>query len=133
MTASSHLEGSGLIGSTRAAESIVLVSLEYLGLRADKTARAETFRLFRDLKMVSRALAAAAVGDQLVRDLLAFREAAQASALDSADVNENVLSASVRLDEAKALLGVEPLNDAYCHVMSFRRTSSGARENATPH
>ena len=51
-----------------------------------------------------RAVAAAL---ELIRDLLAFVEAADARTLDSADVDERVLATGIRLDEAEALGGVE--------------------------
>jgi hypothetical protein len=71
--------------------------------------------LLSDLKTVGRGLASAAIRDDLVGDLLALIEAAQAGALNGADVNENVRSTSVRLDETKALLAVEPLDGACIH------------------
>jgi hypothetical protein len=58
----------------------------------------------------------AALGDQLIADLLRLVEGRQTSALDGADVNEHVLRAVIRLDEAEALLGIEPLNFACRHI-----------------
>jgi hypothetical protein len=51
----------------------------------------------------------------------------QAGALDGADVDEDVLPAAIRLDEAEALLGVEPLDGA-CSRCSC--PSEWARERA---
>jgi hypothetical protein len=65
------------------------------------------------LQSISRHLAGLVVANELIRDLLAILEARQASALDSRDVDENVLCAVFRFDEAKALGGVEPF---YCSV-----------------
>ena len=57
----------------------------------------------------------ATLGNELVADLLRFVEGRQTSTLDGADMNEHVLRAVIRLDEAEALLGVEPLNFACRH------------------
>src|SRR5271157_1315233 len=59
--------------------------------------------------------ARALVGDDLEADLLAFAQMRQARALDGADMDEYVLAAVLRLDEAKALLGVEPLDGSDLH------------------
>jgi hypothetical protein len=87
--------------------------------------------LGRDLQLVSRRLAAAAIDGKFVTDLLAFREAKQPCALNRADVNEHIRSAGLRLDEAEAFLGVEPFYDTGLHDMSFqeqvpRRTNGAA-------
>ena len=58
---------------------------------------------------------AAALVLQLVADALAFVQAAQACALDRADVHEDVLAAFLRLDETEAFSGVEPLDRAVRH------------------
>jgi hypothetical protein len=49
-------------------------------------------------------------------DLLAFDEAVQASTLDGGNVDEDVLTAIIGLDEAEALGGVEPLDRSSCHL-----------------
>src|SRR5580704_8502227 len=49
----------------------------------------------------------AAIADDLVLDLLAFIEGAEACALYGRDVDEHVLAATLRLNEAVALGGVE--------------------------
>src|SRR5690606_28176379 len=48
-------------------------------------------------------------------DLLAFDQVRHASTLDCGDVDENVLTAIVGLDEAEALGGVKPLDRSSCH------------------
>jgi hypothetical protein len=68
-----------------------------------------------DAKIFSAGLAAHAVGLGLERYLLAVVEGAQTSTFDGADMNEDVLTAIVRLDEAEALCRVEPLNCSGCH------------------
>ena len=55
-----------------------------------------------DLKVLSRNFSAAI--DEVVGKLLPFGEALEASTLDGADVNENVFTATLLLDEAEALL-----------------------------
>src|SRR4029078_4961413 len=50
----------------------------------------------------------ATLGDQFVADLLGLVEGRQTSTLDGADVNEHVLRAVIRLDEAETLLRIEP-------------------------
>jgi len=67
------------------------------------------------LKAVCRHLARTLVGNELIGDLLAVLEVAHASALNSRDVNENVCSAVIRLNEAEALGCVEPLNGTCAH------------------
>src|SRR5215475_15840919 len=74
----------------------------------------------------------------------------QACALDSADMDEGVLAAVVRLDEAIALCGVEPLHGSRSHgnclsrhrmrpprtrqavEFALVRSKSGARPEASP-
>src|SRR5215470_11094435 len=48
-------------------------------------------------------------------NLLAFHEGAHAGALDRADVHEHIPAAVARLDESKALLGVEELHGTCGH------------------
>jgi hypothetical protein len=59
----------------------------------------------------------AAILLNLVGDLLAFIETVQARALDSADMDENVLPAAVGLNEAETFGGVEPLDRACSHYL----------------
>ena len=72
-------------------------------------------RLGRD-KILGGGLASLAVGYDLVRDLLPLVEAVQPCPLDGADVNEHVISTVIRLDEAEALLAVEPLHGPCGHL-----------------
>src|SRR3954468_7647082 len=64
-------------------------------------------------------LAGAPVGLKLVGNLLTLSEAAHACALDGADVHEHVLAALIGLNEAVALLFVEPLHGPSRHSRSF--------------
>src|SRR5215212_5672841 len=57
----------------------------------------------------------AALGGDLVVDLLAFVEAVQARTLDRADMHEHILAAVTRLDESETLGGVEPLHRTSSH------------------
>ena len=72
-----------------------------------------------ELETVSGRLARTTVSNDLVLDLLAFIQAVEARALDSADVNEYVGAAGVGLDESEALLSVEPLNGSGLHGSTF--------------
>jgi hypothetical protein len=45
-----------------------------------------------------------------IGDLLTLAKIVEPGALDGADMDENILAAVIRLDEAKALRGVEPLH-----------------------
>ena len=71
------------------------------------------------LQISRRFLARPAIGFDLMRDLLAFRETTQARALDRTDVDEHVLSAAIRLNEAVAFLLVESLDRTCCHGSSL--------------
>src|SRR3954452_6369391 len=65
-------------------------------------------------------LAAAPVGLNVIGDLLTLSEAAHARPLHGADMHEHVLAALVGLNEAVALLVVEPLHSTSRHPwMSF--------------
>src|SRR6266446_997461 len=55
---------------------------------------------------------------KLVAQPLTLLEVADAGALDRGDMNEHVLRAVVRLDEAVTLLGVEPFNGTDTHKVS---------------
>jgi hypothetical protein len=63
-----------------------------------------------DDEIAGSGLARAAINQDLIGDRLTFGELIDAGALDSADVDENVLAAVVGLDEAIALLRIKPLN-----------------------
>jgi len=78
------------------------------------------------LKAIRRALAAAAVNYNLKRDPLSLNQLAHSRAFDRADMNEDVVSARLRLNEAKTLLRVEPLYGTSLHDMSFQEQCFGA-------
>src|SRR3954447_18427429 len=67
------------------------------------------------LEVSGRLLAGALVGLDLEGDLLAVAQAADAGALERGRVDEDVLAARVRRDEAVALLVVVPLHRARIH------------------
>src|SRR6056297_272400 len=64
---------------------------------------------------IGRRLPSVAARLEVVGDLLVVGEAGQARALDGGDVDEDVLTALIGLDEAKALGGVEPFHGASSH------------------
>ena len=70
----------------------------------------------RDFRMLWLGEAVSALGDQFVADLLGLVEGRQTSALDGADMDEHVLRAVIRLDEAKTLLRIEPFDFACRHM-----------------
>jgi hypothetical protein len=72
-----------------------------------------------NLQVLSAGLAAHLVNLGFVRNLLSFGEAGQASTLDSADVNEHIGAAVVRLNETEAFLAVEPLHSTSRHNKQF--------------
>src|SRR5271165_6838577 len=79
-------------------------------------------------------LARALVGDEFEVDLLAFVEVVHPGAFDGADVNKHVRAAIIRLDETKALLGVEPLHGSdwhmclpFCAMRAIVRAPRGVR------
>src|SRR5688572_10415176 len=57
----------------------------------------------------------AALAEHVEADLLTFREAGQAGALNRGHMHEHVLRPVARLDEAEALLRVEPLHGTSSH------------------
>ncbi len=71
------------------------------------------------LEIARRLLAGTLVRLQFVGDLLALVEAAQPSALDSRDMDENVFATAVRLDEAVALLFIVPFHSPCRHGKSL--------------
>jgi hypothetical protein len=72
-------------------------------------------RQLRRLQVNGGGLAAAPVGFDVERYLLAFDQRAHAGALDGGDVNEHIGAAGVLDDEAVAFLGVEELNGTLSH------------------
>jgi hypothetical protein len=67
-------------------------------------------------------LAGPAVSNDVESDFLAFVKSAHAGAFDRADMNEDVVTAVFRLDEAEALLVVEPLHSTRIHGISLSLT-----------
>ena len=63
-----------------------------------------------NLQIRSRALAGLTIGDEIVRDFLSLIKSIHSSAFDGADMDENILAAVTRLNEAKSLLAIEPLH-----------------------
>ena len=96
----------------------------------NSAARAAKVYLASGPEIVGRRLARTAIGDDFVRDLLAFAQRSQTSTFNGADVNEHVLAAVLGLNETKALGRVEPLNDTVCHLILknlFRGPSADPR------
>src|SRR4051812_43782792 len=61
-----------------------------------------------------------ALPHHLEADLLALVEPVQTCGVHGSDVDEHVLRAVLRLNEAEALGGVEPLHGTHCHqTLSF--------------
>src|SRR5919112_5390164 len=75
------------------------------------------------LQVAGRLLARAAVRLHLIGDLLAFRQTPQAGTLQRGGMDEHVLAAMVRLNEAIALRFIVPL-----HSPSRHRQSSSSRQ-----
>src|SRR5438034_8789757 len=78
---------------------------------------------------VARLRALGALGD-LELDPLVLVEAAVAVGGDRGEVDEDVVTAAVDGDEAEALVTVEPLHSALCHVLLLLRSAGPHR--ATP-
>lgn len=64
----------------------------------------------------SRGLAGAGVLLDFVVDFLALNKGRETSAFDSGNVDENVLTATVGLDESKTFNAVEPLHNPSRHM-----------------
>ena len=69
--------------------------------------------------MIGGHLARPTVFDKLEADLLALLEILHTGALKRAYMNEDVLRAIIRLNEAEALLDVEPFDFARFHQRTF--------------
>jgi hypothetical protein len=63
------------------------------------------------------AFTASGVNFDFVGNLLAFCQAGKPRPFDRADANKHIVSAIVRLDKAKTLLAVEPLNNTRRHFL----------------
>jgi hypothetical protein len=70
----------------------------------------------------------AALAHDVVAELLSLIEVAHSSALDGGDVNEHILAAVFRLDEAEALLRIEKLNGTCSHIWPPVKTPNGVNE-----
>jgi hypothetical protein len=87
-------------------------------------------------QILSGRLAAPAVCNDVEGHLLALVEGAQTRAFDRADVNEDILVAAFRLNEAEAFLVVKPLYSSLVHgsssfgtcVFKPRRNAAGSFE-----
>ena len=66
-------------------------------------------------QVIRRGFAGLPIRDNVVGDFLSLVQAVHAGTLNGADVDENVLAAVIRLDEAKAFLAVEPLHGSLRH------------------
>jgi len=66
-------------------------------------------------QIIRRGFAGPAVCYDLERNLLSLVEGAQAGTFNRADMNEDILAALVRLNEAKALLVIEPFHCSRSH------------------
>src|SRR5262249_7228996 len=66
-------------------------------------------------QILSGRLAGSTVCDHVERDLLPFVECAHARSFNRADVHEDILAASFRLNETEALLIVKPLHGSLVH------------------
>ena len=82
------------------------------------------------LKVAGRHLARLVVALEVVRKLLAFNDFAHSGALYGRNVNESVVAAVVRLNEAEALSGIKPFNCASGHVEPFHSIISDRHANA---
>src|SRR5207249_2501326 len=70
-------------------------------------------------EIARRGLASAAILLDLIVDLLAVSEGREARAFDSGNVDENILSAIVRLNKSESLGAVEPLHRSGRHMCIF--------------
>jgi len=66
-------------------------------------------------QIVGRRLPGPSVSNDLIDDLLALVETVHPGTLYGADMDEHILAAVIRLDEAKAFLAVEPLHGSLRH------------------
>jgi len=69
----------------------------------------------RRSQILCRALAATSVRDGIERDFLPLVDGAHAGAFDRADMNEDIIAAGLRLNEAEALLIVKPSRNTRMH------------------
>src|SRR5215470_6813583 len=77
-------------------------------------------------QIVGRGLTRLPVSNNVECDLLSFVEPMHPGAFDRADVHEDIFTAVIRLDEAEALLDIEPLHGSLRHLALLSlRVSSG--------
>jgi hypothetical protein len=67
-------------------------------------------------QIVRRGLTGLAISNNVESDLLSLVEPLHSSAFHCADVHEDILTAVIRLDEAEALLDIEPLHGSLRHI-----------------
>src|SRR6266566_716694 len=67
-------------------------------------------------QIVCRGLTRLSISNNVERDLLSLIEPLHPGAFDCADVHEDILTAVIRLDEAKAFLDIEPLHGSLRHL-----------------
>src|SRR5258708_18220027 len=83
-------------------------------------------------QIVRRGLARLSISNNVESDLLSLVEPAHPSAFDRADMPEDILAAVIRLDEAEALLDIEPLHGSLRHLVFFQLRVSSGRAPAQP-
>ena len=66
-----------------------------------------------------RSLAGFTIGNEIEGDVLSLVEAIHSSPFDRADMDEHILAAVSRLNEAISLLAVEPLYSSLRHKIRF--------------
>lgn len=74
----------------------------------------------RGLQLACSHLAGPLVALDFEPNLLPLPEGSETASFDCRDVDEDVSSAVVRLDEAEALLPVEPFHSADLHIRVFQ-------------
>src|SRR5215470_6354549 len=80
-------------------------------------------------QIVGRGLTRLPVSNHVECDLLSLVESMHPGAFNRADVHEDIFAAVIRLDEAEALLDIEPLYGSLRHIalLSLRVSSGHAR------
>lgn len=67
-------------------------------------------------QILSRGFAGLAIGNNIEGDLLSFVQPIHTCAFDRADVHEDIVASIIRLNEAEALLAVEPFYGSLRHI-----------------
>ena len=86
-----------------------------------------TARCMSSSQVISGHLAGLAIFDQVVSNLLPVVQAAHARSFDGGGVNEDIVSAIVRLDEAVALRRVEPFHGTSRHDVVLSKFCQASR------